>query len=38
MDPRLADGLIATVTPGPDADGSPALVEAARALARRTAG
>ena len=38
MDPRLADGLIATVTPGPDPDGSPALVEAARALARRTGG
>jgi dephospho-CoA kinase len=38
VDPRLADGLIAIATPGPDPEASPALVEAARALARRTAG
>jgi hypothetical protein len=34
IDPRLADGLIACFIPGLDADGPPALLEAARALVR----
>ena len=35
VDPRLADGLLATIATGPDAESSAVVVEAARALARR---